>query len=77
MRAGLLFMLLFGFGCAGPEVSRPHVNAESSGNTCRSSLPSMERGRAAEGRCPSLSAGWTRVGEVLSGAATAVRMPRP
>ncbi|MDP1945957.1 MAG: hypothetical protein Q8L77_00520 [Nitrospirota bacterium] len=77
MRAGLFFVLLFGFGCAGPDVSRPHINAESSGNTCRSGQPSMERGRAAEGRCSSPSAGWTRVGEVLSGAATAVRMPRP
>ena len=77
MRAGLLFILLFGFGCAGPDVSRPHVNAESSGNICRSGQPSMERGRTAERQCPSPSAGWTRVGEVLSGAVTAVRMPRP
>ena len=77
MRAGLFFLLLFGFGCAGPEVSRPQVNAESSENICRPGQPSMERGRAAEGRCSYPSAGWTRVGEVLSGAATAVRMPRP
>ena len=77
MRIGMFFLLLFGFGCAGPDVSRPHVNAESSGSTCRTGQLSMERGRVAEGPCPSPSAGWTRVGEVLSGAATVVRMPRP
>lgn len=77
MRAGLLLILLFGFGCAGPDVSRPHVNAESSGNICRPGQPSMERGRAAEGRCSPPSVGWASIGEMLGGAATAVRMPRP
>ncbi|NOT94972.1 MAG: hypothetical protein HOP00_01500 [Nitrospira sp.] len=77
MRAGLFFILLFGFGCAGPDVSHLLVNVESSGSTCRTGQLSMERGRVAEGPCPSPSAGWTRVGEVLSGAATVVRMPRP
>ena len=77
MRAGWLLMLVIGFGCAGPDHPRSSVSAASSANVCPSGGLSSERDRATEGRCLSPSAGWTRVGEVLSGAATVVRMPRP
>ena len=78
MRVGMLIiMLVIGFGCAGPDVSQPHGVAASSGNACPSGRLSSGMDRAGEGRCLSPSAGWTRVGEALSGAATVVRMPRP
>ena len=76
MRAGWLLMLVIGFGCAGPDLPRSSVSATSSANVCPSGRLSSERDRTTEGRCLSPS-GWARVGEVLSGAATVVRMPRP
>jgi len=77
MRAGWLLMFLIGFGCAGSEQPRSSVSATSSANACPSGRVSSERYGATEGRCLSPSAGWTRIGEVLSAAAIAVRMSRP
>ena len=76
MRAGLLIMLLIGFGCAGPEASPTRDIAESHRDTCPSRRLPPERGRAIEGRCLAPSVGWGPAGEALSGAATAVWMPK-
>jgi len=75
MRAGLLIMLLIGFGCAGPEAPSTRDVAESHRDTCPSRRLPPERDRAVEGRCFSPSVGWRLAGEALNGAATAVRMP--
>jgi hypothetical protein len=75
MRAGLLIMLLIGFGCAGPEAPPTRDVVESHRDTCPSRRVPSERDRAIEGRCLSQSVGWGLAGEALSGAATAVRMP--
>ncbi len=72
----LIAMLLIGLGCAGPDVSLPHGRVASSVNACASGRPSSGIDRTEEGRCLPPSAGWAHVGEMLSGAATAVRMPR-
>ena len=76
MRAGLLIMLLIGFGCAGPEASYTRDVAESHGDTCSSRQVPPEKDRAGEGRCLVPSVGWGPASEALSGAATAVRMPQ-
>ena len=76
MSAGLLIMLLISFGCAGPEASPTSDVAESHRDTCPSRRLPPERGRAIEGRCFSQSVGWGLAGEALSGAATALRMPK-
>lgn len=75
MRAGLLIMLLIGLGCAGPEVPQTSGVAESRRDTCHSRQLPPERERAVAERCPSQQAWWGPVGEALSGAATAVRVP--
>jgi hypothetical protein len=76
MRAGLLIMLLIGFGCAGPEappnprccrILREYLSSRR--------LP-PERDRAIEGRYFYPSVGWGLAGEALNRAATAVRMPK-
>ena len=76
MRAGLLIMLLIGFGCAGPEAPHPRDVAESHRDTCPSRRMPPEKDRAVEGRCLAPSVGRSLAGEALSGAATAVRMPK-
>jgi len=76
MRAGLLIMLLIGFGCAGPEASPPRDVAEFHRGTCPSHRVPPEGDRAVEGRCLAPSIGWGSAGEALSGAATAVRVPK-
>jgi hypothetical protein len=75
MRAGLLIMLLIGVGCAGSEVPRTSGGMESRRDTCPSRQLSPERERAVAERCSSRQVWWSSVGEALSGAATAVRMP--
>ena len=76
MRAGLLIMLLIGFGCAGPEAPPTREVAESHRDTCSSRRVPPEWDRAVEGRCLVPSVGWGPASEALSGAATAVRMPQ-
>ena len=76
MYAGLLVMLLIGFGSSGQEVSQPHDIDESYWDTCPSLRLPPEKDRADKERCPSPSVGWSPVGEALNGAATAVRLPK-
>ena len=76
MRAGLLIMLLIGFGCAGPEATPTRDVAESHRDICPFRRVPPEKDRAVEGRCLVPSVGWGPAGEALSGVATAVRMPQ-
>jgi hypothetical protein len=75
MRIGLLVILLIGFGCTGPQASQTRDVAEFHGDICPCRLMPPEKERALQKRCPSASVGWGTAGEVLSGAATAVRVP--
>lgn len=76
MRAGLLIMLLIGFGCAGPEAPPTREVAESHRDSCSSRRVPPERDHAVERKCLVPSVGWGPADEALSGAATVVRMPQ-
>lgn len=77
MRVGLLIMLLIGLGCAGPEVLQHRDLAESHRVPCPPHHLPSERERGTLRTCPSQPVWLGPVGEALSGAATAVRTPKP
>jgi len=78
MRIGLLIFLFVGVGCASPQSSgRTDLAASSPQKVCRAGQQGVDRDRATGPSCRAQSLWWNDVGDALSGAATAVRLPRP
>ncbi len=78
MRTGLYVALLISFGCVGTPVTSTNNLAETSRqDPCASRLQQPQREDIPARSCRAQHVWWNDVGDALSGAATAVRLPRP
>ncbi len=78
MRIGLCVVLLISFGCAGtPPISTDNLMETSRQDPCPSRQQQSDRGDIRGRSCHDQHAWWNDVGNALSGAATAVRLPHP
>jgi hypothetical protein len=78
MRTGLCMAVLISFGCAGTPPAMTNNLAETSRqDPCTSRLQQSQRDDIPARSCRAQHVWWNDVGDALSGAATAVRLPRP
>ena len=78
MRTGLCVALLISFGCAGtPPTSTDNLTETSHQDPCPSRLQQPQRDNTPGRSCRAQPVWWNDVGDALSGAAMAVRLPRP
>lgn len=77
MRFMLPLLVLLSLGCTGPQAASQHQAAGSRHEACPSSQPPQEFDRAPLVQCHPEHIRWGEVGDALSGAATAVRLPGP
>lgn len=77
MRTGLCVVLLIGSGCAGIPPPINNLTETSCQDPCPSRLHQPQRDGIPGRSCRAQPVRWNDVGDALSGAATAVRLPRP
>lgn len=78
MRTGLCVAVLISFGCAGSSpTATSNLTETSPQDPCASRLQQSDRGDIRGRSCHDQHAWWNDVGNALSGAATAVRLPHP
>lgn len=77
MRYGLFILVLLSVGCAGSGPSLTNDFADPHQETCHSRQQRPDRARSHSAECRSQHVWWGEVGDALSGAAMAVRLPKP
>jgi hypothetical protein len=77
MGAGLLVLLCTGPGCAGPNSSLTHDRTDQQEETCSPQQQETDHNRVSPAACRPHRTWVQKVGDALSGAASAFRPPSP
>jgi hypothetical protein len=75
--AGLLILLCTGAGCAGPSSSLTHDRGDLQEETCSPQQQEAKHNRVSPAACRPHRTWVQKVGDALSGAASAFRAPSP